>query len=70
MCRKCIRYGKRTDATTVHHIYPAAEYTKYAYKSWNLISLCAKCHNEMHDRTTNELTAAGRALKERTPPPS
>lgn len=25
----------------------------------NLISLCSKCHDKMHDRTNNELTKVG-----------
>ena len=68
-CQECRRYGKRVDANTVHHIYPVAEYPEYVYSNWNLISLCEDCHNGMHDRTTNALTAKGEALKRRISPP-
>lgn len=33
--------------------------TTLALASNNLISLCNKCHDKMHDRNTNKLTALG-----------
>ena len=69
MCRECQRYGRRVDADTVHHIYPAEEYPEYVYSDWNLISLCKKCHDGMHDRITNTLTDKGKSLMQRTSPP-
>lgn len=69
MCRVCRRYGKRVDAEVVHHIYPVSDYPEYRWCSWNLLSLCGKCHDKLHDRTNNELTARGKVLKERTIPP-
>ena len=65
-CRECRRYGKTTQANTVHHIKPVEHYPELMYISKNLISLCGSCHNEMHDRITDELTAKGLALLERT----
>ena len=62
------RYGRRTEADTVHHIYPAEEYPEYAFENWNLISVSAKTHNTFHHRETRELTAAGRQLMNRTKP--
>jgi len=59
MCRECKRYGKTTEATTVHHIYPLEQRPELGLNSNNLISLCSKCHNKMHDRTNNELTKLG-----------
>lgn len=70
MCRECRRYGKTTAATTVHHVYPREQYPELRYSANNLISLCAACHNAMHNRDDNSLTDAGRAWCERTPPPS
>lgn len=64
-CRECARYGKRVDATTVHHIYPYQEYPQLALESDNLVSLCCKCHELMHDRSTQELTALGKAWQTR-----
>jgi 5-methylcytosine-specific restriction endonuclease McrA len=50
MYQECKRYGKRTDANMAHHIYPVEDYPEYDWCDWNLISLCNKCHNEMHSR--------------------
>lgn len=71
LCMHFKRYGKRTDATTVHHIYPYLDYPEYAWSDWNLISLSAKAHEMMHDRVTGKLTELGEELKRKTiPPPS
>lgn len=70
MCKECERFGKRVDADTVHHIYPVEFYPQYAMSNWNLISLCNKCHNEMHDRKTHQLTQKGEKLKNKTIPPT
>lgn len=70
-CRDCIRYGKTTAAKTVHHVYPIEQYPEHGLNSANLISLCNKCHEGMHDRTANELTDKGVEWFERiTPLPS
>ena len=60
------RYGKRTEATQVHHIFPREAFPEWMYEPWNLISLSTKTHNEMHDRETHRLTAKGWQLLERT----
>lgn len=70
-CRENARYGRVVEATTVHHVWPAAQYPEYAYCEWNLISLSAKAHNAMHDREADALTELGEAWRQRvTPPPS
>lgn len=69
LCQVCKRYGKTEEASPVHHIYPVETHPQYAYESWNLISLCNKHHGEMHDRTTNQLTAKGLELQQRVSPP-
>lgn len=66
MCRISKRYGKRREASTVHHIFPAEYFPEYIWESWNLISLCADEHNRMHDRKTHELTEYGKKLLRRT----
>ena len=48
LCQECLKYGRRTEATVVHHIEPADERPDLAFVNNNLISLCAKCHNKMH----------------------
>lgn len=66
MCQLSKRFGKHVQADTVHHIFPLADYPEYALAGWNLISLSAAVHNRLHDRETNELTAEGVELMERT----
>ena len=70
MCQESKRYGKRIDADTVHHIWPAEDYPEYAWCDWNLISLANCVHNKMHNRDTRELTEFGEALRRRTIPPN
>ncbi|SET01793.1 HNH endonuclease [Salinibacillus kushneri] len=64
-CRHCRRYGKVTPAATVHHIYPLEDYPEYKLTNINLLSLCNTCHEQMHDRYTNELTDIGLKWVER-----
>ena len=59
LCRECKRYGKTTQANTVHHVMPVERHPEYKWSNNNLISLCHECHNSMHDRFTNELTDKG-----------
>lgn len=48
MCKRCKRYGRQRQATTVHHIKHYDEYPELALDNDNLISLCDKCHNYYH----------------------
>lgn len=63
-----LRFGKRREANTVHHIYPVEEYPEYQWEEWNLISVSSTTHNKMHDRNTNKLIGEGLALMKRTKP--
>lgn len=65
-CRECIRYGKHKSAEVVHHAVPRSDFPELQWESWNLVSLCNTCHEHMHTRTTDELSAAGRDLANRT----
>lgn len=74
LCQECKRYGKTTPATTVHHIYPLEQRPELGLVSDNLISLCNQCHDKMHNRTSDELSALGlewvrRIEKKISPPP-
>ena len=73
LCQQCLRYGKHRAATTVHHCYPAGMYPDLAWERWNLVSLCTQCHDAMHDRGSDLLTALGeqwrRRAGQRMPPP-
>lgn len=66
ICQLSKRYGKMKQANTVHHIFPRDEFPQYQYELWNLISLSAEKHNELHDRNTNALTEQGADLLRRT----
>nr|DAI26454.1 MAG TPA: HNH endonuclease [Caudoviricetes sp.] len=68
ICIECKRYGKITEATTVHHIYPYELYPELKLNLNNLISLCEKCHNEMHNRKNHEITNKGKELQKRISP--
>lgn len=65
LCQECKRYGRTTAASIVHHIKPIEEDYAGRLKNNNLISLCNKCHDKMHDRTNNKLTDLGKNLLER-----
>lgn len=54
------------NAECVHHIFPLHIYPEYAKERWNLISLCNVCHNEMHNRFTDELSQKGEKLLKAT----
>lgn len=62
MCRYCRRYGRRREATEVHHIKHADEYPELAYVDSNLVSLCHACHNAQHPEKARAATAARRGL--------
>lgn len=65
-CQECKRYGKTTEATTVHHIIPRLDDESLRLSDDNLISLCSQCHDKMHDRNTDELTELGKQWVELT----
>lgn len=60
------RYGRRVQANTVHHIFPREWFPEFAFCEWNLISVSAKTHNQLHDRETHKLTNKGFELLKRT----
>lgn len=59
LCRQCKRYGKTTQASTVHHINPLEVSPELALINDNLVSLCNSCHELMHDRVNDRLTHLG-----------
>lgn len=70
LCQESKKYGVTEEATTVHHIWPLEDYPEYAMEDWNLLSLCADKHNQMHDRKTRKLTELGERWRNRTVPPT
>lgn len=63
--RDLIRYGRRVEANTVHHIFPVEFYPELMYEDWNLISLSRENHNAMHHRLGHNLSPRGKALQKR-----
>lgn len=59
MCQCCKAYNKMVNADCVHHVFPIERYPEYSYQLWNLMSLCSKCHDEMHNHYTGELSKKG-----------
>ena len=66
MCQASRRYGKRVEATTVHHIFPRDEFPEYQWEPWNLVSLAGDVHDQMHDRVSGTLTEKGAEWLRRT----
>lgn len=67
-CRECLRYGRTSEAATVHHITPVEDLPALVFEAWNLLSLCGECHNRMHDRNTGALTERGKWWRDKRPP--
>ena len=54
-----LRYGKRIEANTVHHVFPRELFPQFTYEAWNLISVSHKTHNRLHVRDSHKLTEEG-----------
>ncbi|AVQ34413.1 HNH endonuclease [Staphylococcus muscae] len=53
LCQMCLEHGEITDAKIVHHIvYVDHDFSK-ALEIDNLMSVCQKCHNQIHAKDTN-----------------
>lgn len=61
-----LRYGKRIEANTVHHIFPREIFPELTFTAWNLISVSKATHNELHIRDSHRLTEKGWELLMRT----
>ena len=44
---------------------PLSERPDLRLESWNLLSLCNKCHDKMHDRNSDQLTKLGEQWREK-----
>lgn len=66
ICQESRRFGKRVEASTVHHIFPRDEFPEYQWEPWNLVSLAADVHDQMHDRISGALTEKGAEMLRRT----
>lgn len=47
----CVCCGHDVDnEVTYHHEYGQKAYPEYVWTKWNLVSLCLKHHNELHNK--------------------
>lgn len=65
LCQESLRYGRRIEATDIHHIFPIEFYPELKWCTWNLVPLCKDMHNKMHDRDSHHLTREGQRLMDR-----
>lgn len=68
LCQVARWYGRREEATLVHHIYPAKDYPEYEWCDWNLISVSKRGHALLENVMTGGLTDLGEKLKNKTQP--
>ena len=68
LSREARRYGKRIEATVVHHVWPADRFPEYAWEPWNLISVTEEEHRLFHN-ADGSLTDLGMSWVRRTHPP-
>lgn len=72
LCEKCLEEGRVTPAETVHHVIPISqagsklEAMDIAFDSNNLMSLCRKCHEEIHANDHREQWKKKKQLKYET----
>ena len=69
LSREALRYGRRVEASIVHHCWPADEFPQYAWAPWNLISITQDEHRSFHN-ADGSLTELGKRWKQRTRPPA
>ena len=62
LCEICKRYGRLTEATTVHHIKHLDEFPEFALVDSNLIALCDSCHNKQHPEKAKSCTGRGKNI--------
>lgn len=49
-CCNCLKDGRITKAETVHHKVELKDAWELRLDTTNLVSLCNKCHNKIHNR--------------------
>ena len=54
LCEECLKQGKTTLATEVHHVIPISsglsemEMKDLGFNSENIMALCSECHHKQH----------------------
>lgn len=64
-CQRCKKMGKVTPANTVHHIKHLRDAPEHALVDSNLISLCAACHNNVHNEKQIKIKRRNEERKEK-----
>jgi len=62
-CQECRRYGRITQATTVHHIQHLEDRPDLALVSSNLVSLCRACHAKAHPEKGGARPGSGEQVR-------
>ena len=52
-CQKCGRRGVKLNA---HHVFPFANFPECRLETWNGVTLCVKCHKELHGKMSSVVT--------------
>lgn len=63
-CQMCKSEGKYSKAQCVHHIKELEDHPELALVDENLISLCFRCHNTVHDKTSNLINKPKKFISE------
>ena len=50
LCEECLKENKITRGTIVHHIVPVSENENLKYDLENLETVCASCHQKIHNK--------------------
>ena len=50
LCQLCMRYGRTTEATEVHHLKARKAHPELAMVESNLEGLCTSCHSTMENQ--------------------
>lgn len=66
LCQVCLQHNELTFADTVHHIKPIRQNEAKKLSLNNLISVCRKCHNELHREKPMTLKKKKRRLNNYT----
>ena len=53
VCEVCEQKGITSPTEEIHHIIPIDVDTSIAFKYDNLMSVCIKCHNKLHQEYVN-----------------
>ena len=60
LCEECLKKGKVTPATSVHHIqspFKGGELNKVLFLDYtNLQSICHECHSEIHNKEQGHIS--------------